>query len=767
MNPILHAFMPTLSPVLRNVLIFFVSVALLWSASVVHANLGSAPVSPPPVSGLKTSSDPQQTAGIRERYGKLPLQFEANQGQAQSQAKFIARGHGYQLALLPGKALLRLRQTATPSQPAAPDTDLGIHFIGANNDAVVQGQDALPGKSNYFVGNDPAQWRANVPTFAKVQYQALYPGVDLLYYGQQGQLEYDFIVAPGADVRRIQMAFDGVQSVRIARNGELVLRTATGVVRQLKPVIYQTIDGQRRTVQGRYVLQGRQRVGFLVGKYDHSQPLVIDPILEYSTFIGGTSSEQGLGIVVDKDGNAYITGDTFSSDFPVAGAIQPTKNNLTDVFVLKLNASGSAIVYATYLGGISSDTGNGIAIDAEGNAYVTGFTASTDFPITNGALQPTSKGLTDAFIAKLNAAGSALTYSSYFGGNGRDIATAIALDSTGSAYITGRTDSTDLPATGLQTNRSGNLAYKTINRGDAWTASGNGLIGATTYAIGINPAFPNIIFLSTTSGTYRSINEGAGWQLLTLPPPITNGFPLVLSIAFNPKNPSTVYLGGFGVFKSTDDGMTWATKNTGLNLTNVNAIAVDPKQPDTVYVGTSVGLYKSTDGGENWTAMNFGLNYQPQTVAQIRITELVIDPNNTATVYAGTAFGVFKTTDGANSWMGLSGGLPTLGQFPAEVTGLVLDATNPAILYVSTLGAPGGVYKSLNGGLSWAVSSNGLSPTSTPGAAAAPVNVIVIDPLNAGTLYAGTNSAGVFKSTDAGANWSTSSRDSATTTLQP
>lgn len=453
-----------LSPALALAITIFSTALILWGVSVVQAKR-DAPASAQAASRaaalLPPDNNPKRTARLRNLYGKLPLQFEANQGQSAAPTKFIARGQGYNLSLLPGQAVLRLRRQAEQ------ETELVLKFVGANTEAALQGEEALPGKSNYFVGNDPTRWQTNVATFAKVKYQNLYPGVDLVYYGQQGQLEYDFLIAPGANARPIQMAFDGVQAIQLDRQGQLALHTKNGVVRQLKPVIYQTVQGKRREIQGRYILQDRNRVGFQIGKYNHSLPLVIDPILEYSTFIGGTSIEQGVGIAVDKDGNAYLTGDTFSTDFPVAGTLQPVKNNVNDAFVLKLNAAGSAIVYAAYLGGAGSDTANSIALDAAGNVYLTGVTSSADFPLTSGALQSVFKGLNDAFITKINAAGTALVYSSYLGGTGRDVASAIAVDSAGSAYITGRTDSPDLPATGIQTTRNGALAYKTLNSGGA------------------------------------------------------------------------------------------------------------------------------------------------------------------------------------------------------------------------------------------------------------------------------------------------------------
>jgi hypothetical protein len=375
-----------------------------------------------------------------------------------------------------------------------------MKLVGANPRAKVTGLDQLPGKSNYFIGNDPKKWRTNVPNYAKVRYANVYPGVDLVYYGNQGQLEYDFVVQPGSDPRQIaldvgvglapperapqahdrapegQSAIDNRKSsmprpLRIAANGDLVVGTDGGKVIFHKPVVYQpetndrqmtkdqgrgTKDGGKHFVDGRYVLRSDQSVAFQVASYDFAKPLVIDPVLAYSTYLGGSSFEEGFGIAVGVSGSAYITGDTFSSDFPTTpGAFQTISDGSQNAFVVKLNSSGSALVYSTYLGGSDDDEGDGLAVDASGNAYVTGGTWSSDFPTTPGAFQTTLKGLENAFVTKLNATGSALVYSTYLGGSvggsgggsGIDEGRGIAVGVSGSAYITGDTDSSDFPTT--------------------------------------------------------------------------------------------------------------------------------------------------------------------------------------------------------------------------------------------------------------------------------------------------------------------------------
>ena len=295
-------------------------------------------------------------------------------------------------------------------------------LVNANPQSQAAGHDELPGKSNYFIGNDPAKWRTNISTYAKVKYEGVYPGVDLVYYGNQGQLEYDFVVAPGADPGLVTLAFEGARDVHIDARGELVLGVEGGEVRQHKPVVYQEVAGVKQEVAGRYVMKGTRQVGFRVAAYDPSRPLIIDPVLVYSTYLGGSGDEVGRGIAVDGAGSAYVTGNTSSTDFPTtAGAAQTTFAGGTDAFVTKLDATGSGLVYSTYLGGSGSDIGHGIAVDGAGSAYVTGITESTDFPTTAGAAQTTLAGVVDAFVTKLNATGSGLIYSTYLGGSDDDL----------------------------------------------------------------------------------------------------------------------------------------------------------------------------------------------------------------------------------------------------------------------------------------------------------------------------------------------------------
>src|SRR3989441_149346 len=427
--------------------------------------LALALVSCAPAPATRTSTEiPQATKQqVLVAYGKLPLIFEANQGQTDPQVKFLSRGSGYTLFLTPTEAVLTLTKVdahaklrisgeATLVEPEKrAGTVLRMKLLGANPTPRVTGVEELCGRSNYFIGNDPAKWRANVPTYAKVEYRDVYPGVNLVYYGNQRQLEFDFIVAPGADPQRIRLGVEGADRLDLDAQGDLVVQTGGAQVRLQQPHVYQMANGVRQEIESRYVLNDHHEVEIWVAAYDTHKPLVIDPTLAYSTYLGGTGFDEGFGIAVDSLGQAYVTGVSASLDFPMtAGAFQPRfAGGSLDAFVTKLNPTGVALAYSTYLGGTGDEEGFGIAVDATGNAYVTGLTNSNlDFPTTAGAFQPSSPGgISDAFVTKLNAAGAALVYSTYLGGTGDEDGFGIAVDAAGHAYVAGITFSPDFPTT--------------------------------------------------------------------------------------------------------------------------------------------------------------------------------------------------------------------------------------------------------------------------------------------------------------------------------
>jgi len=464
-----------------------------------------------------------ERAQLLEHYVRLPLSFEANvgefKGQTDRRVKFFSRGGGYSLFLTSDEVVLavrkrkleniqgakqqiysgldsrdrRFRSVPLLGLPKSQDAEFksnaavrnadaqsaifGMRLMGANPTAKVTGLEELPGKSNYFVGNNPKKWRTNVPAYAKVQCEDVYPGIDVLYYGMQRQLEFDFVLAPGADPNAIELSFEGQDKVSVDADGDLLLSANGGEVRFKKPLLYQPLTDHgsqttKRILDGRYVLKGENRVAFHLAKYDASKPVIIDPVLSYASYLGGSGDENGSGtsIAVDAFGNAYVAGTTASIDFPVTGSADqktfagesPSCASSSgfacgDAFITKINATGSALVYSTYLGGSGDDDAFGIALDSAGNAYVSGYTGSTDFPTTPGVVQTAFGGTTggcnqvfpcgDAFVAKLNPAGSELIYSTYLGGSDWDYSEGVAVDAFGNAYVTGLTGSVNFPTT--------------------------------------------------------------------------------------------------------------------------------------------------------------------------------------------------------------------------------------------------------------------------------------------------------------------------------
>ena len=406
----------------------------------------------------------------------VPLFFEPLSTQTQSSAPqgFVARGHNYHFLITPTEAQMALRRvaTATPFSPLERDQllepqplitrALRMELLGANAGAVVQGLGEMPGKINYLIGNDRNKWRTGVATFARVQVKQVYPGIDMVYYGNEHRLEYDFSVAPHADPRAIAIHFTGAKKIEISPAGELVVTLADEEIRQPRPEIYQIVQGGRKPVTGGYQLRDAQTVQFQLGDYDRDLPLIIDPLLSYSTYFGGNAGDIALAIKVDKyspQGCVFIAGETLSTQFtfPIpAGAFQRTFAGGSingDAFVAKLGNTATNLVYFTYLGGSGNDGALDLALDTNGNAYVTGFTDSSNFPVLN-ALYPHIAGTpdptlhvfrTDAFVTELNTNGSGLVYSTYLGGDAADVAGGIAVDPSGNAYITGYTFSTNFP----------------------------------------------------------------------------------------------------------------------------------------------------------------------------------------------------------------------------------------------------------------------------------------------------------------------------------
>jgi hypothetical protein len=545
---------------------------------------------------------PKTQARLIETYGDQALVFEPNHGQTDDQVKFLSRGRGFTLFLTSTDAVLALVQPSdslisrlegknfnglshSSQTTAFRSTSLRLKLEGANPSPMVIGLDELPSRSNYFIGNDSTKWRTNVPNYAQVQYKNVYPGVNLIYYGNQRQLEYDFVVAPGADPKAIALAIVGAEGehewpsrppVQIDRNGNLVVQTEGGKVRLQKPIVYQlSLDGGFRTsVDGRYVLRtsGVQdpnsrsahreyKVCFEVAAYDHTKPLIIDPVLSYSTYLGGSQDDGGNGIAVDSSGNAYVAGSTLSANFPTATPLQAATGGGYDAFVAKLDAAGSSLVYATYLGGSSSDQAFAIATDSSGNVYVTGRTYSSNFPTVN-PVQPAIGGSSDVFMAKLDAAGSTLVYSTYLGGSSGEQGLGIAVDSAGNAYVVGSTLSSNFPvASPLQA-----TCMSCPGNPDAFVtklnAAGSSLV-YSTYLGGSGSDEARSIAVDSTSNAYvTGLTHSNNFPLASPLQPVYGGVEDAFVLKMNSSGSALVYatyLGG----TSTDEGRGIALDSSG------------------------------------------------------------------------------------------------------------------------------------------------------------------------------------------------------------
>jgi hypothetical protein len=631
-------------------------------------------------------------------YGNLPLAFEPNVGQSSARVDYLARGSGYSIALTARQADLLLQPSASSS-----GDQIALTLVGANG-ATPQAQDKLPGVANYLVGDDPSQWRTNVSTYAKVAYDGVYPGIDLIYHGAGQQFEYDFAVYPGGSTGAIRVQVAGAMSMSLDAQGDLVLHTGAGDALEKAPVAYQVANGVQQGVAARYVILNSNQFGFAVGPYDASLPLVIDPTLDYSTYFGGSGDDTATAVAVDAGGSAYFTGTTVSADLPTASPEQSRLAGTQNAFIAKLNPAGSALMYSTYLGGSGTDAGNAIAVDPSGDAYVSGTTTSSNFPIVN-ALQSTFPGGTDGFLVRLNPAGNQLQFSTYLGGhggNGFTTPTGIAVDNQGHVYLSGRTTATDFPTTSgaFQTSFGDKNFYASSNGASSFSAPAVNLPNIPIQVEAVDPQTPSIIYAGGSGGEFQT--------------------------------------DGNGLLKSSDSGVHWTALTNGLPAGfGPTEIVVDPSSPSTVYAGSSSQIFKTTDGGADWTAASSGLP------GNLNLTALVIDPSNPAILHAaGNGSGVFKTTDGGVSW-GLSGtGLPA-----NAVLSLAIAASQPATLYAGLSSGGDAIAKTTDGGATWTPLS---SITNTN------VEALAVDPHQANTVYAMVNSlsaSSIRKSTDGGGSF--------------
>ena len=449
-----------------------------------------------------------------EGYGALPIRFEPNVGQFDGRVEFVARGGGYTLFLTPGEAVLSVRR-------AAPVPDLSqrrkgakaqrqevvrTRLVGSSVRSAGEGVDELPGVTNYFLGNDPSRWRTGIVSYGAVRYAEVYPGVDVVYYGNGDDLEYDFVVAPGVDPSAIRMHVEGAERVRVDEAGDLVLEVAGGgELRHRAPVIYQEGAGERERVAGGYAVDG-DVVSFFVGAYDPARPLVLDPVIGYSRALDGGSLDAVEAIAVGTDGSAYVVGYTASTSFPTASPIQANNAGGYDAFVTKLSPSGSALTYSTYLGGSETDQGVGIAVGADGSAYVTGWTSSQNFPTAAPFQVSLGGGFHDAFAAKLSPSGSSLVYSTYLGGGNADVGLSVAVGADGSAYVAGYTGSTNFPtASPLQPLYGGGTFDAFVTK----LAPSGAALSYSTYVGGSGEDFSDGIAVGSDGSAYLTGTTGS------------------------------------------------------------------------------------------------------------------------------------------------------------------------------------------------------------------------------------------------------------------
>ena len=604
-------------------------------------------------------------AAAKTEIRSIPLFFEANRGQAEPAVRFVARGHGYNLLLSPAGSQLVLRH-------AGRGMGLTAHVVGANPNARILGEEPQPGRVNYIRGD---RSQRDIPTFARVRYADLYPGIDVVYYGNDSRLEYDFIVRPGSKPESIKLSFEGIDPLSIDLEGNLILRAGASEIKQHKPLVYQESRGSRKEIEGRFRILSENTVGFDISPYDHDARLIIDPILTYSTFLGGSSGdEDGRAITLDTAGNVYVAGSTASTNFQTAAPLQGTPGNpdpdsgTSDAFVVKLNPAGTQLLYSTYLGGNNDDAANGITVDNSGSATIVGSTASpSDFPTTPGALRrlcnAASNGYClDAFVAKLNPSGSALMFSTYLGGTGDDEARAVASDAAGAVYVAGKTASTNFPissgafstdaSTGgfvAKLSPTGTLVYGTYFgagsgttevRAIAVDSAGNAYVTGSTpvSATTATDVFLTKLNVNGSAALYSQFIRGAkddGGNAIAVDAAgnaYVTGQTFSLNVSTNAGLVQSTY-GGGPAFRSDNAGATWSVKSTGINRSSLHALAIARTTPATIYAGaddeTTGGIFRSTDGGNAWSSVSASLS-------DARVHALAVDPSNPATVYAGT-----------------------------------------------------------------------------------------------------------------------------------
>jgi hypothetical protein len=658
-----------------------------------------------PASAISTS----KSRSLIERYKQFPLSFEPNREQTNADVKFLARGDGYILFLTEKDAVLRMGKA--PHNTSV----LRMSLLGANAKPGFTGMEELSGKSNYFIGNQPDRWHINIPNYRKVAERNIYPGIDLVYYGTQRQLEYDYVIAPGADVSKIKIAFQGAKNLHLDAEGDLVFSVAgENDIRLHKPVAYQNIGTEKRLVAANYILKGKDSVEFGVANYDASRTLVVDPILAYSSYLGGSGIDSANSIAVAPDNTAFIAGSTFSSDFPTINALQPNEGGgpdfPQDAFVAKIKDDGSALAYSTYLGGSNEDAANGIAVDNSGNAYVTGKTISPNFPVTitntinplcgsDGKCGTTFNSLgrmvTNAFVTKLNAAGSGLLYSGFLGEFENVVGQAIAVDADGNAYVTGETEKNGVPTVIIVPPVAKPAPFPIV--GNAFqTTYGGGRLNA--FVTKIDATGTTILYSSYLGGDIEDVGYGIALD--------SSANAYITGLTYSTDFPTTL-----GALQSTSGGagdafvakvdtnltapsssLVYSTYLGGSGLDQGNGIAVDSS--GNAYVAgvtnsSSFGFaptgFQKANAGEgdafvaklSTTGLLSYFTYLGGTHAD-SATGIALDSTNNAYVTGTTASTDFPTAGAAFQ--------PTYGGGNTDSFVAKLDPTGTALVYSSYLG---------------------------------------------------------------------------------
>jgi hypothetical protein len=672
-----------------------------------------------------------------DEYGALPLSFEANRGQTDASVQFVSHGAGYALFLTKSEAVIELRQqdAGTPalqkmkpakrklfesrkfyrgsprSRKSRKTQTIRVAIAGAKSDPKIEAFEELPGKNNYFVGNDSTKWRTGIPTFGRVKYSGIYPGIDVVYYGQQRQLEFDFVVAPGADPREIGLRIQTGGRLALVKSGDLRVKSGGSSFELRHPEIYQLENGKKRFVAGRFVLRTDHLIGFQIGEYDHHQPLVIDPALAYSTYLGGNGSDDGFGIAVDSSSNAYIVGQTTSTNFPILNGYTSSANASGIAFISKLNPTGTALLYSTYLGGTGGEVGNGIALDPNGNVYVTGYTISTDFPVVNGFQTTTGTTDANAFVARIDTTQSgtaSLVYSTYLGGGGNstnpvgDVGYAIAADASGLAYVTGQTTSdtsfAPFPTTSSAyqsslASQNGNAFLTVLDTNQAGSSSllystylGGSSAGFGDYGVAVSVDVTGDAYVTgtTTSGSPTPFPTTSSSYQASLNSTYGNAF--VTEIATTQFGPASLaystYLGGSG--DTTDES---GDSGLGIALDSLGKVYVSGSASSSDFPVTS-GAYQTTNPSDSRAFVSKLDLTQSGTPSLIYSTFLggsvgdeargiAVDVNGNAYVDGGTASTDFPTSTGAFQ-TALNGGLSA---FFTE-----LNSTGTALIYSTYLG---------------------------------------------------------------------------------